>query len=400
MPDQFTNARAYFNPTFPSSGDPFSVHGFRNVFAGLGFLDMLPLQPRAHSPADLKIMVRGQDASSFFNPVYYGNADQRVTFSSGDTPTIAAPVSNPRIDIIYVTPSGSILVKTGTEAAAPTLPSLSPSGDTRFPIAAVWCKVGMTKIVNFEDRNANSGDGYIYKDLRPWMRTAGAGSGSVSTASPTTPTGDAQATGGVSTAAAAVDHRHAGVHGVRLVGSSLIQGDVEISGPGGMLSQSGNRLIISSGGVVQTAYQQVTGVVTLNTTTNFNDTAMASTDGTQIDTLVYTPRNKANRLRIEFYGFIGGVSTGVHCVAGLFKDAEPAARVTAIAAGVLAGGGADAAAIYLCYEFIANTTSAITFAVRGGPSSAASVYLNGDGTGTRLFGGTAGSHWKITEFAQ
>lgn len=229
MPDPFTNARAYLDPTFPSSGDGFSIAGFRNIHMGLGFLDVIPLQPRAHNPADRSIMIRGQDASGYFNPVYAGNADQRIPFSSGDTANFAIPVSNPRIDIIYMTPSGDKLLQQGTESVNPTLPSLSPSGDSRFPIAAVWCKPGMTKIVNFEDKDSNSGDGYIYKDLRPWMRGPGAGATSLTNSATADITGDS-AVGSASTAARA-DHHHKGTRTVKCVGSGDMFGDIEIYAP-------------------------------------------------------------------------------------------------------------------------------------------------------------------------
>ena len=241
MPDSFNNARPYFDVTFPTSGDGFTIHGFRNALAGLGFMDMIPLQPRAHSPGDMRVMVRGQDASTFYNPVYFGNADQRIPFSSGDTAVLSAPVSNPRIDIVYITPSGDIKVQTGTEAASPTLPALAPSGDSRFPVCAIWHKVGETKIVNFEDKDSNSGDGYIYKDLRPWMRTAGAGATSLTATSPLSPTGDnAVGTGGT---AARHDHTHQGVHTIKKPGSGDIFGDVELAGE--PLSQAGNRITLN-----------------------------------------------------------------------------------------------------------------------------------------------------------
>lgn len=169
MPDAFNNAKPYFDVTFPTSGDTFNIAGFRNALTALAFMDAIPLQPRAHNPANMSILIRGQDSSSFFMPVYYGDADQRVSFSSGDTSTMAAPSVSPRIDIVYMTPSGDYRIQTGTEAASPTLPSLGPSGDTRLPICAIWHKKSETKIVNFEDRNSNTGDGYIYKDLRPWL---------------------------------------------------------------------------------------------------------------------------------------------------------------------------------------------------------------------------------------
>lgn len=242
--DSFNNARPYFDVTFPSSGDGFSIAGFRNVHAGLGFLDMIPLQPRAHNPQDLKIMVRGQDASQYYNPVYFGNADQRIPFGSGDTPNFSVPSSNPRIDIVYITPSGDIKVQAGTEAVNPTLPSLGPSGDSRFPVAAIWCKVGMSKIVNFEDKDSNSGDGYIYKDLRAWMRSPTAGAAPLTSTIPTGITGDNSV--GIAGSASRADHHHQGVHTVKVIGSGDLFGDVELaSNPNVNLTQQGNRITIN-----------------------------------------------------------------------------------------------------------------------------------------------------------
>lgn len=170
MPDGFNNARAYYDPTFPNSGDGFQIQSLKNAMQGLGFLDFIPFQPRAHNPPDTGIMVRGTDASSYYHPLYANDANDRVSFASGDSPTMSAPVSNPRIDIVYLTPSGDIRVVTGTEAASPTLPSLAPSGDTRLPICAVYHKVGQARVVNFESKDSNTGDGYIYQDLRPFVR--------------------------------------------------------------------------------------------------------------------------------------------------------------------------------------------------------------------------------------
>ncbi len=170
--DPFQNARAGYDPSFPSSGDGFTLANFKNAFQALAFMDFLIGQPRAHTPADMKIMIRGRDASGYFRNVYWGNADQRTVLQSGDSPLMSAPAANPRYDIIYATPSGDYRIATGSEAATPNLPALSPSGDTRLPICAVFHKVGETKIVNFEDKDSNSGDGYIAHDLRPFIRYA------------------------------------------------------------------------------------------------------------------------------------------------------------------------------------------------------------------------------------
>lgn len=235
--DPFKNARPYYDVTFPSSGDGLSIANLKNSMQGLGFLDFIMGQPRAHSPADLKIMVRGRDASSFFNPIYAGDADAHVFFSSGDSTAMVAPVSNPRLDIVYLTPSGDIRIVTGAEAATPTLPSLSPSGDSRIPICAVYHKTTETKIVNFEDRNSNTGDGYIYQDLRPFLRAHGFGGVTLTATTPVAGmSGDVV---GTATTAARADHTHQAVHAIRVVGQTNLKGDVEFAGA---VTQAGNRI--------------------------------------------------------------------------------------------------------------------------------------------------------------
>lgn len=170
MPDPYQNARAYYDVTYPSSGDSFSIPALKNALQGLGFMDMIPLQPRAHSPADTKIMIRGRDAGGYFNPVYAGDSNSRIFFMSGDSPAFATPASLPRIDIVYITPSGDVKIQQGTEAAIPSLPSLAPSGDTRLPVCAVYNRPSQSRIVNYETKDSSTGDGYIFQDLRPFLK--------------------------------------------------------------------------------------------------------------------------------------------------------------------------------------------------------------------------------------
>lgn len=392
MPDSFTNARAYFDPTFPSSGDGYSIASHRNTLAGLGFLDHLPLQPRAHNPANRAILVRGRDSAGFYNPVYYGNADQRTPFVSGDTANFATPASNPRIDIVYMTPSGDYKIAQGTEAASPALPSLSPSGDSRFPICAVWNRPGQTKIVNFEDKGANTGDGYIYQDLRPWMRTAGAGSASLGSTNPVSPTGDAQASPGVLATAARSDHVHGGVHGVRLVGSSLIQGDVEFSGPGGALSQAGNRITVN--GIVVQQVQFSTNIpATGSTATPYDNTTPQSNEGDQYMSLSITPKNALNWLKIEVI-FQGTNNSAVDMAVCLFQDANANALNTAH---TLDAGGGVVRPIPLVHWILAGTTSSTTFKIRAG-GSVSSVFFNRDAA-VLVYNNTMTSSITITEYA-
>ena len=98
-----------------------------------------------------------------------------------------------------------------------------------------------SKIVNFEDKDSNSGDGYIYQDLRPWLRTAGAGAISLTGLTPVSPTGDNAV--GTAESGARGDHAHQGLHTIHVSGSGDLYGDIELAGP---IEQAGNRLTIAN----------------------------------------------------------------------------------------------------------------------------------------------------------
>lgn len=390
MPDPFKNARAYYDPSFPSSGDGFSIAALKNALQGLAFMDMLPLQPRAHSPADTKIMVRGRDAAGFYNQIYPGNADSRLAFVSGDSPAIAAPASLPRIDIVYITPSGDIKVRTGTESASPGLPSLSPSGDSRIPICALYCKPGQTKIVNFEDKDSNTGDAYIYQDLRPWLRPASTGA-TFSTVTPASPTGDGQATPGTATTSARSDHTHPGVRGVRIPGGALLQGEIEIAGAN--IVQAGNRITLGSK-LVKMAYAFDGAFASGSTATPIDNTPPLSTEGDQYGTINYTPLDASNIIVGIFTGNWSGSATA-DSVQAIYKDAETTPRASSIF-DIVAN-----SEIVSVTPFVLNPagqTSQITFKARLGGNGGGTNYYNGR-LGSGLFGGTITSGWIIMEFA-
>lgn len=135
--------------------------------------DFLPMRVRAHGNApvsgDNSVMVLGTDASGYYTPVYIGSI--RYTPSSGDvTGFTPYPSTNPRVDLIFASGDGTNLtyrIVKGVEAASPVPPLVS--GDT-IPLAHVYQRVGSSRIVNFEQRNASSGDSYILRDVRPWLK--------------------------------------------------------------------------------------------------------------------------------------------------------------------------------------------------------------------------------------
>ena len=94
---------------------------------------------------------------------WYTGENTRIEFVGGVTPTITAPTTNPRIDVIYVTTSGTIGIQQGTEAANPqiTMPTISGV----LPIHALYLNTTASGI----GYPTETYSGYIYKDLRPFL---------------------------------------------------------------------------------------------------------------------------------------------------------------------------------------------------------------------------------------
>ena len=160
-----TPGKATYDVGYPTGNANFTATNFRNNFQGLYEGDLLPLRPLAHATPNLRIMVLGTDAAGYHKNVYYGNNQQRLGLTSGDTPSMSAPVGNPRYDLVYIDPSGDIAIVTGTVAATPRIPD-PPSGDV-IPICSIYHKTTTTKIVNYADKDTYTGDSYIANDLRP-----------------------------------------------------------------------------------------------------------------------------------------------------------------------------------------------------------------------------------------
>jgi hypothetical protein len=86
----------------------------------------------------------------------------RVLFTGGSTPTITAPVSHPRIDIVTADSTGTIAVTTGTESVSPTAPAYPAN---KVVICEIYNVVGETAM--YDNENQQSGEGYIFNDVRP-----------------------------------------------------------------------------------------------------------------------------------------------------------------------------------------------------------------------------------------
>lgn len=92
--------------------------------------------------------------------MYFGNT--LVEYAGGNSTSFTAPATNPRIDILSIDNTGTLVRTAGTEAGSPTAPNL-PAGN--FPIAQIYNRVGQTSIKDTDD----STNGYIQKDLRKFL---------------------------------------------------------------------------------------------------------------------------------------------------------------------------------------------------------------------------------------
>jgi len=84
----------------------------------------------------------------------------QVRYTGGNSPTITAPTSNPRIDLVVIKQDGTIEIINGTENTSPVAP-LYPSD--KLVLAEIYLRVSITKIKASDD----SVEGYISLDARP-----------------------------------------------------------------------------------------------------------------------------------------------------------------------------------------------------------------------------------------
>jgi len=89
----------------------------------------------------------------------------KVSYAGGNSGTITAPVSNPRIDLVTIDSSGTIGITTGTENASPTAPTYPAN---KVVLAEIYNVTGETII--YDNANQTMGQGYI-TDVRPFVQS-------------------------------------------------------------------------------------------------------------------------------------------------------------------------------------------------------------------------------------
>lgn len=137
----------------------------------------------------------------------------------------------------------------------------------------------------------------------------------------------------------------------------------------------------------------VTSAVSTGTTViPQDDTIPQQTEGDQYLSQTITPKSATNLLIIEVDIYLGH-SANAAKIAALFQDSAANALAARY---IYQGNWVDPTLITLRHIMTAGTTSATTFKVRAGGSSAGTLTVNGS-TGSRTMGATSKSSIMITE---
>lgn len=142
----------------------------------------------------------------------------------------------------------------------------------------------------------------------------------------------------------------------------------------------------NTGQVIQSVYSSVATQSTQTGTIPTDGTIPQISEGTEMITVSITPKYATSKIRLRFSTFYGMASAGQSLVTALFRDA-----VTNALAARMENSENSAnwtGQVYLEYQDSPATTSAITYRIRLGNASG-NWWLNTDGAGTALFGGTA-----------
>lgn len=146
--------------------------------------------------------------------------------------------------------------------------------------------------------------------------------------------------------------------------------------------------------LVQRVSTTVSTVATGTTTVPLDNTVPQNTEGDQYMSLAITPKSSSNILNIKVI-FNGSCTAVTYVVLGLFQDSTASAISSTFVSSDIVHGTFQ---INLNYNMTAGTTSATTFKVRVGPSTAATVTFNGYNTNAYL-GGTINSTIVIEEYS-
>jgi hypothetical protein len=150
---------------------------------------------------------------------------------------------------------------------------------------------------------------------------------------------------------------------------------------------------LQNGVSLQTVYASKSAVQSLANTIPYDNTIPQNTEGEELFTASITPSSATNKVLIEATITGTQANTGTLVVA-LFRGSGADAIATTIHSFTSGFGGQ----VHIGFQDSPATTSATTYRVRAGYVTGGSgFYMNANGTGGALFGGTLFSWMKLTE---
>lgn len=152
--------------TKPADNASRVAQDMRNALSAIFQGDLSPLRSRAQSTPNMTLKVNGSLVEGFFNQFFRNLIP--IAFAGGNSPTVTAPTSNPRIDILTLNSGGSLAWVIGVEHASPVPLWSGVPGDS-VPLCLVYCKTTMDRILNYEDKDTDATEGYLYQDVRPFF---------------------------------------------------------------------------------------------------------------------------------------------------------------------------------------------------------------------------------------
>jgi len=159
-------AFSFFNGNVPEELSSLSSAEVRGNFNALFQGDSKALRVEAENTPGMTLKINASCSEDYYAGVWFNGGLLELTETS--SPPFSAPSTYPRIDVLYLSAAGQPAIAEGTESATPVAPALPPGA---FPLAQVYLKPGMTKIVNFNEKDSYPTEGYILKDIRPRYRS-------------------------------------------------------------------------------------------------------------------------------------------------------------------------------------------------------------------------------------
>lgn len=180
-----------------------------------------------------------------------------------------------------------------------------------------------------------------------------------------------------------------GSSGVSPVAATLTAGaGISVTNAAGAIT-----IAASGNAVIQRINAKTATYFDCSTVIPLDDTGPQSAEGDEVITVTITPTNTNNILIVDF-NMACTVTVGSVCVA-LFQDAGATASTATVIGSFSTETWMNGV---LVHEQTAGTTSATTFKIRCGPSTATKhVYINGDSAG-RKFGGASFATLSVTEY--